>query len=447
MTATALLGFDLPTEVRAERHFTWKNEPQREVMGDDSPNLLFHGPWGSGKTHIGALKAYAVGSAWPNNKIALVRKKRVDLEATLWKKFVDEVLPQSVVVASNDSKLYRKIRNGTEFFGFGLDSTGQVNKLASLEFGMIVVEEAKEITEDDFDEKLIRCLRWLGVPFHQILLMTNPDSPNHWLYRRFFMEDNDDYNQIQAEILPDLPASYYKRLDQLRGIFLLRYRDGKWVAFEGLVYPFDPTKHLLTKEAFKARTGFDEIPEDWKRVLVVDFGFDHPFVCQWWAISPDDIWYLYRQMYHTNRIVSVHAKEILKYSTEDGILKPRAICDHDAEGAATLRSEGILTVRAKKSRLAGQQEVYKKFENDQIFFLYDSLVEMDQRLFMQRKPYKTEDEFPTYTWANRKTKEDMIKADDHGMDAMRYAIYTLLKSILKVVVSSSRKTMEQLGIR
>jgi len=379
-------------------------------------SVLFSGPWGCGKTHIGAAKAYLLGTAYSNNKIALVRKKRVDLKATLWKKFVDEILPEKYVVSKNDTELYRKLTNGTEFYGVGLDSVGDVNKLASREYGLVVVEEAIEITEQDFDVKILRCLRLPTVPFHQVMLLTNPGAPSHFLYKRFYEQKLDGYKLIEGTILPDLPGSYLQRLKQLRGIFRERYFLGKWTAFEGLVYPFEPKKHIV--KPFR-------IPDDWRYVVSVDFGFDHPFVCQFWAISPSDVWYLVKEIYMTGRTVRRHA-EMIKETWEK--LRPerrlpRLICDHDAEDTATLKEAKFTTRKATKDRLAGQQAVYTKFENDQIFFFADSLVEKDQRLEMEERPTRTIEEFPSYLWRD-KGKEDMVKEKDDGMDSMRYAIYT-----------------------
>jgi hypothetical protein len=342
----------------SEYVFIPKNEPQRAAFDDKSPNLLFDGPWGSGKTHVGAAKGFFLGCLYRNNCIAFVRKKRVDLKATLWKWFIDKILEPSLVIAHNDTDLYRKIRNGTEFWGVGLDSDADVNKLASREYGFIVVEEARETDEQDFEEKLGRCLRLTNVPFHQLMMITNPDMPGHYLHQKFITNLQPGYNRIQGEMLPDLPATYYERVNQLTGIYRLRYKDGLWAAFEGLVYPFDPGKHIIDR--------FD-IPKDWRRIIAVDFGFDHPFVCQWWAISPDDRWFMYREIYHTHRTVNSHAPDILKYCKQDGI-EPSVICDHDAEDAATLREHKIKTKNAKKDRLAGQQVVYDKIDADQVFF-------------------------------------------------------------------------------
>jgi len=399
------------------------NLPQYQVMRSTAPKLLFHGAWGTGKPHIGAAKALFLGRKYDNNCIALVRRKRVDLKATLWKWFKDKILHPKLIVRSNDTDLYRQIQSGTEFFGVGLDSVNDVNKLASREYGFIVVEEAKEVSEEDFEEKLLRCLRLPTVPFHQILLLTNPGVPAHWINKRFLTEKWEGYESFKGITLRDLlPASYLAILDQLTGIYKLRYRDGLWVAAEGLVYPFDPSKHVLTWEKFETLTGFKEIPKEWKRVLSIDFGFDNPFCCHWWAISPSDVWFLYREIYYTHRTVNTHAVQILKFCKMDGV-KPLAICDHDAEDQATLREHGIRTVNAKKDRMAGQQTVYDKYENDKIYYMADALVEKDQRLAINRKPYSTITEKPGYVWTN-KTKEDMAKEDDHGQDCERYAHHT-----------------------
>jgi PBSX family phage terminase large subunit len=430
------------TEVRT---IAPESREQHQAMLDKSLSLLFDGPWGSGKTHLGAAKALAVGWDIPNNCIALVRRKRVDLKPTLWKWFIDKILPPEMVVQHNDTELYRRIINGTEFYGVGLDSALDVNKLASREYGLIIVEEAREISEDDFDGKILRNLRLPNVPFHQALLLTNPDSPAHWIYKRFYLKRQDGYNAIKGRTLRHLlPESYMQRLDQLTGIFRKRYRDGEWVAAEGMVYPFDPMKHIV--KSFP-------IPYDWQRVIAVDFGFDHPFVCQWYGVSPSDVWYMYREIYYSNRTVRNHAKDITAYmqrDIEDALrdveldlqegridkrryedkraeieynMRPSIICDHDAEDIATLNENGLRTRPAEKDRLAGQQAVYTKFENEQLYLFEDALVEVDQRLLMEGKPTRTADEYGTYVWMS-KGKEDMVKVKDDGMDTQRYAIYT-----------------------
>ena len=393
--------------------FTPLNEPQKLAFEDITANLLHDGPWFCGKSHVAAAKAFFLGVNYEKNCIALVRKKRSDLKATLWKWFIDKILPPDIVTQHNDTDLYRKIQNGTEFYGVGLDSTNDVNKLASREYGFIAIEEATEITEEDFDEKLSRCLRLTTIPFLQMMLICNPGAPGHFLHERFIQNPKDNYKRIKALILPNVPPTYQERMDQLTGVFRLRYVDGEWASFEGLVYPYNPMKHHI--DAF-------EIPKDWRRVVSVDFGFDHPFVCQWWAVSPSDVWYLYREIYYSRRTVKTHSSQIKEFCEKDGII-PQVVSDHDAEDNATLRENGIGTQNAFKDRMVGQQKVFDLFETNRIFFFRDCTIERDMRLVMEKKPASTVEEFASYIWMS-KAKEDMCKERDDGMDTMRYAVNT-----------------------
>ena len=401
----------------------YKFEPitseQQDILNNATPHLLYCGQGGCGKTHTGAAKALIMGSYYPHSVIALIRKKRVDLTATLWKYFVEKVLTDdNYVLEKNDTDLFRRLRNGTEIHGVGLDSTGSVNKLASREYNFIVVEEATEITEEDFDTKIMRTLRLPQAPFHQILLLCNPSSKHHWIYKRFYEKNDKSYCVIEGKTLqpPWLPKSYYEFLQNLTGIFKRRYVDGEWVTAEGEVYPFDPSKHIIKP--------FD-IPEHWERVVSMDFGFGLMHACcvQWWAISPEKRWYCYRQIYTTHHTVEDLRPIIKNYMFLDGIPNQPIICDHDADGRATLQKRGIKTIPARKNRIGGQQAVHDLIANNMVFFMEGNLVEEDVELKLHKLPTCTEQEFPTYVWAN-KSKQDMVNKLDHGQDAMRYAIKT-----------------------
>ena len=56
----------------------------------------------------------------------------------------------------------------------------------------------------------------------------------------------------------------------------------------------------------------------------------------------------------------------------------------------------------------------------------DSLVEVDEALREDTKPYCTEQEFDSYVWPKgqdgKAVKEQPVKLFDHGMDAMRYLV-------------------------
>src|SRR5205085_3993146 len=97
-------------------------------------------------------------------------------------------------------------------------------------------------------------------------------------------------------------------LDALPGVLRDRLRDGRWVSAEGVVYKFSELHHL--------EDWFDP-PADWWRLRSIDFGYVNPFVCQWWAVDPDDVMHLYREIYHTERTVHTHAAHILELSGDE----------------------------------------------------------------------------------------------------------------------------------
>lgn len=105
---------------------------------------------------------------------------------------------------------------------------------------------------------------------------------------------------------------------------------------------------------------------------------------------------------------------------------PRLIvCDHDAEGRDVFEHEiGLSTVNAHKAVSEGIQAVQERLllakdGKARIYILRDSLSERDPELDEAKRPCSTEDEISGYVWSD-KGKDEPVKKDDHGMDAMRY---------------------------
>jgi hypothetical protein len=172
------------------------------------------------------------------------------------------------------------------------------------------------------------------------------------------------------------------------------------------------------------------IPATWPRFWTVDFGYTNPFVWQEWAQDPDGRLYRVREIYHTQRLVEDHAKQILNVTA--GGPRPRAIiCDHDAEDRATLeRHLKMRTKPAHKSVSDGIQAVASRLRVagdhlPRLFYIQGARVEADPDLVDVFKPTCTEDEFDSYVWDTsngRKKGEQPVKASDHGLDASRYVV-------------------------
>src|SRR5690606_2549858 len=62
--------------------------------------------------------------------------------------------------------------------------------------------------------------------------------------------------------------------------------------------------------------------------------------------------------------------------------------------------------------------VQSRLKKRELFFMEDSLVELDPSQREAGKPTRTVDEFGTYVWDTR--KEAPVKTNDDGMDCVRY---------------------------
>ncbi|HWY35998.1 MAG TPA: hypothetical protein VNX68_15245, partial [Nitrosopumilaceae archaeon] len=203
------------------------------------------------------------------------------------------------------------------------------------------------------------------------------------------------------------------------GVRYKRLRLGIWCSSEGQVYEnWDEAIHIVPH--------FD-IPIGWSTYWVIDFGYTNPFVWQCWRQDPDGRLFRTHEIYHTQRTVYQHCQVIKSLN----IPSPKVIvCDHDAEDRATVESIlGIKTVAAKKEVTTGIQAVTDRLRKagdgkPRIFYVKDSLIEVDKELKEDQLPINTEEEYDAYVWDDdtNKKKEVPLKKFDHGMDATRYMV-------------------------
>jgi phage terminase large subunit len=302
---------------------------------------------------------------------------------------------------------------------------------------MVWFEEGNAFTRQDFEEGLGR-LRHNAASWRQIILTTNPGGPSHWIYTDLILGGHAHVYYSGAADNTHNPLDYVETLNQLTGVLRERLALGRWVQAEGAVYPdFDPALHVL--DPF-------EIPADWQRLRTIDFGYTNPFTCQWWALDPDGRLYLYRELYGTRRLVEDWARQIVALSA--GERYRVTVADHDAEDRATLERYGVRTQAADKAVSPGIQRVVARLVKHgdgkpRLFLLRGALVQHDEALATARKPLCLADEFPSYVWPRgvdgKPDKEQPVKDNDHGMDALRYAVMYLDGKPLGVGVGKPRQ--------
>jgi phage terminase large subunit len=405
------------------------------------PEVLICGPAGSGKSLAMLYKAHLTSLMVPNCRSLIVRQTHASLTGSTLTTFERQVIPQALAEgavtwfggSARQPAAYR-YANGSEILVGGLD---RPEKFLSTEFSRVYIDEANQIALTAL-ETLVTRLRGDADTYRQVVAACNPDHPGHWLKLRCddgrmrlihsLHSDNPLYVNADGTLTPH-GADYMAKLDALTGVRRLRYRDGIWAAAEGLVFEdYREALHLI--DSFTP-------PPDWSRWISVDMGFTNPTVVQFWAQDGDGRLYLTREIYRTRTLMEDHARHIRRILEESGEPWPVAvICDHDAEDRATLEKHlGVATTAARKSVSDGIQAVQARLRpagdgKPRLFIMRDALVERDEDLAEAKRPTCTAEEINGYVWATKPgnaggLKEQPLKENDHGMDALRYMVAAL----------------------
>jgi PBSX family phage terminase large subunit len=411
-----------------ERDYEFRgNNAAIQTMTDSE--ILLVGAAGTGKT-LGVL-TYINGKMWdyPGARALIVRKVRADLAQSTLVTFERDILGSDNPICAGvrrENRMSYQYPNGSEVVVGGMDRPG---KVLSAEYDLIYPAEAVQFEFDDWQAFGERNRNFV-MPYQQIIGDTNPGPPDHWLKKRCdagvtkllntYHKDNPRYWDGE-KWTPQGELYVLGKLAKLSGVRRARYYEGLWAQAEGVIYDeWRDDVHVI-----------DQMPdgwEQWTKFRAADFGYTNPFTCCWFAVDPDGRMYLYREIYHTRRLVEDHAKQIRELSAGEQIAF--TVADHDAEDRATLHRHGVQTIAAKKSVSVGIQAVQSriKIQGDgkpRLFILRSALVEVDEDLLDAKKPTCTREEIAAYSWKDKSKKEEPVKEDDHGMDTMRYAVMAI----------------------
>lgn len=227
------------------------------------------------------------------------------------------------------------------------------------------------------------------------------------LYLHFTMDDN---LSLSEEIKARYRSMYI-------GVFFKRYILGLWAAAEGVIYDmFDPEKHVKNiKEFF-------QILVNGNRYVSCDYGTQNATVFLLWNKGIDGKWYCIREYYYSGRdkgkqkTDAEYADDLKKWL--DGTRIKAMIVDPSAASfIAELRKRGYKVIKANNDVLDGIR-------------LVGMLLNLEMLIFSSSCT-ETIKEFASCIWDEKAAEhgEDKpVKQHDHGCDAVRYFVSTVLSS-------------------
>jgi phage terminase large subunit len=356
--------------------------------------------------------------------------------------FEQKVLPPDSPIGQGALRSTRQryaYPNGSEIIVAGLTANSRDNraKVMSTEYDMIVVLEATELAEDDW-EKLISRLRNGVMPYQQILGDCNPDAPTHWLHQRcdkgiakvYFSRHSDN---------PSLTKDYLDKLGRLTGVRRIRYFEGKRAASEGAVYQFDRALHLISRGELFSRglilSTDGRIPVLNRNVVKavgvgVDWGYTNPGAFVVGALDGDGRLYIVHEVYQSRKLMDWWVPQAKRVKSHFGVT---AFVPDPAEPAfiEEFRRAGMPMSEADNDIEAGIQAVSQRLQpagdgKPRLYLYDDALYARDEELAESKHPVCIEQEFDAYCYPKaqdgKPIKETPVDMYNHSLDALRYLV-------------------------
>jgi len=356
---------------------------------------------------------------------------------------IEKEFPKWMGTFHSDHKAHGKCFILEPEYGSGiikLRNLDDPSKYQSAEFAAIAVDE---LTKNEFEtfEDLRNRLRWTGIEDVKFLAGTNPGGIGHawakkyWMDKDFPPEETESnefaYIQAKADDNPYLAESYLKQLDSLSPDKRKAFRDGDWDIFKGQYFS-EFRREIHVVEPFT-------IPHDWRKFLMLDYGYTKPSAVYWGAVSPDDVLIIYRELYKTelgyselvDEAVSMYPdSEEIKYWVADPSIWSKEPSNKGGMSGAEvmqnryreIKGSGLNLVRGVNDRLNGWallREYLKPYIREgeltaklQIFSTCTNLIRT----------------LPSLVYDTRRVEDLDTDGDDHAADAIRYGIMSRPKA-------------------
>ena len=305
--------------------------------------------------------------------------------------------------------IIQKGKRSNRFYLFGGRDESSASLIQGMTLSGVLLDEVALMPRSFVEQALARC----SVTGSKFWFNCNPENPQHWFYNEWIKksrEKNCLYLHFLMSDNPSLSKDIRKRYESLySGAFYERFVLGKWVAVQGLVYPFFNEKDHTTSK----------LPENCSQYYIsCDYGTVNPASFGLWGLH-NGVWYRLKEFYHDSKAKGFqmtdkeYYDELVKLSgdkrVEAVIVDPSA-----ASFMECIRREGRFRVVPAKNQVSdGIRKVSEKLKQGKI--IISSLCTDTIR------------EFSMYRWDCNSVRDTPKKEYDHAMDDIRYFVATALE--------------------
>lgn len=275
------------------------------------------------------------------------------------------------------------------------------------------VDEVTVIPEEFFTQLLGR----MSVRGAQLFGTTNPDSPAHWLKRRFLdrIGSLPDWRAWHFTIddNPSLTDAYKASIRaEFTGLWYRRFILGEWVAAEGAIYSgWDPQRHVVPAAALPQMSelvalGVDHGMTNPSAGILLGFGQDRRLyaVDEWW-LDASTI---------PGGVTVAHQSARLRAWLDDRPVRHTVVDPAAAALRIQLQQDGVQGLVNADNDVAYGIPVVASLLGHGALIVSDACDNLIR-------------EVPGYVWdpkSTEKGEDKPIKVADHALDALRYAVVT-----------------------
>ena len=297
------------------------------------------------------------------------------------------------IVGANDERAEAKIRGLTLAGAYGDEVT---------------------LWSESFFNMLLSRLR---VPNAQLFLTTNPDSPNHWLKKKFldreteldiknFAFELNDNHTLDQKYVAALKAEYAPP----SSLWYRRFINGEWVMAEGAVFDcIDREENIV-----------QELPKMKEYYVGIDYGTTNPLAALLIGEGVDDQLYVIKEYYYDSKAGqkqlsdAEYSRELLKFL--DGYDVRKIFVDPSAASFITQlwRDNHLGVTKANNNVQDGIRIVYNLIGS--------------RKLKIHSSCNKLIEELESYVWdvkQQERGEDKPLKRNDHAVDALRYVMIAL----------------------
>ncbi len=370
---------------------------------------VYYGGSGSGKSY-GAVQKMVLKAAANPRRVLVIRKVKATLGDSIYRltrSILTQMAPEmGLGIKENKSEMCLSMSNGSEFLFKGMDDSEKLKSIADITD--VMIEEATELTLNDFTQIDIRLRPPKEVAMPQIYLMFNPVSKANWCYRHWILQPPKEAKIIRTTYRDNrfLSPAYKKTLEKLIDSNPAYYRIyclGEFASLEKLVFPVYEKRKIRPQE-------IAEFPQ----FVGLDFGYvNDPSAIVWGRYDKENKAIYILGAYEKKGMLNDQIADKLR---ELGFAKEVIVADSaEQKSIAEIRRQGI-------SRIRGAVKGSGSIRRD-----IDRILSC--RLIVEESLSDFLEELENYSWAKEKDEYVNRPADsyNHCMDAMRYGLQAVME--------------------